>query len=318
MLDGVSLDQLRAFIAAVEEGSFSAGARKLHRAQSAISELVSNLEAQLGVVLFDRSERYPKLTPAGIQLVADARSVVANVDLLKARAKGISRGLESELSAVVDVLFPIEAIAESAREFREKFPRTPLRLYVEALGGAYQPVLDGRCSLGVVGSLPIAPDSMTLERLQGLPMNMVAAREHPLALFSGVIPKTELAKHVQLVLTDRSELTTGREFGVLSPLTWRLGDLFAKHAFLLKGLGWGGMPLHAVKQDLLEGRLVKLTIEDLAEESLILPMSATYLTAKPPGPAGRWLIERLKQCSGQKPVGMQVAEVHAPETVAAP
>ena len=52
MLDGVSLDQLRAFIAAVDEGSFSAGARKLHRAQSAVSELVSNLEAQIGVMLF--------------------------------------------------------------------------------------------------------------------------------------------------------------------------------------------------------------------------------------------------------------------------
>jgi len=75
VLDGVSLDQLRAFIAAVDEGSFSAGARKLHRAQSAVSELVSNLEAQLGVALFDRSERYPKLTSAGVQLLADARGV---------------------------------------------------------------------------------------------------------------------------------------------------------------------------------------------------------------------------------------------------
>jgi DNA-binding transcriptional LysR family regulator len=317
MLDGVSLDQLKAFIAAVDEGSFSAGARRLHRAQSAVSELVSNLEAQIGVVLFDRSERYPKLTPAGVLLVADARNVVANVDLLKARAKGISGGLESELSAVVDVLFPIEAIAESATEFRERFPRTPLRLYVEALGGAYQLVLDGRCSLGVVGPLPITPDSMTLERLQALRMVMVAAREHALAMFPGVVPKTELAKHVQLVLTDRSELTAGREFGVMSPFTWRLSDLFAKHAFLLKGLGWGGMPVHAVKQDLLEGRLAKLSIEDLPEDSLILPMSAVYLTAKPPGPAGRWLIERLKQCSAQRAAGQQVAQSHEPETLVA-
>jgi DNA-binding transcriptional LysR family regulator len=311
MLDGVSLDQLKAFIAAVDEGSFSAGARRLRRAQSAVSELVSNLEAQIGVVLFDRSERYPKLTPAGVVLVADARSVLANVDLLKARAKGISGGLESELSAVVDVLFPIEAIAESAKEFRDRFPRTPLRLYVEALGGAYKPVLDGRCSLGIVGSLPIAPDSMTLERLQGVDMIMVAARAHPLATVPGVIPKTELAKHVQLVLTDRSDLTQGREFGVMSPLTWRLGDLFAKHAFLLKGLGWGGMPMHAVKQDLLQGRLVKLSIEDLAEEGLILPMSAVYLTAKPPGPAGRWLIERLRQCPGQHTAEHQAAATSA-------
>src|SRR5260370_19912295 len=159
---------------------------------------------------------------------------------------------------------------------------------------------------------------MTLERLQGLHLIMVAAREHPLAMFPGVIPKTELAKHVELVLTDRSELTAGREFGVMSPLTWRLGDIFAKQAFLLKGLGWGGMPLHAVKQDLLEARLVKLSIEDLAEESLILPMSAAYLTSKPPGPAGRWLIERLKQCSGQKAVGSQVAQPHAPWAAQAP
>jgi DNA-binding transcriptional LysR family regulator len=300
MLDGVSLDQLRAFIAAVDEGSFSAAARRLHRAQSAVSELVSNLEAQIGVVLFDRSERYPKLTPAGVPLVADARSVIANIDLLKARAKGIAGGLESELSAVVELLFPIEAIAESAREFRDRFPRTPLRLHVETLGGAYQPVLDGRCSLGVVGPLPIPPHSMTLERLQGVVLVMVATPDHPLALVKGNISRAVLAKHVQLVLTDRSELTAGREFGVLSPLTWRLSDLFAKHAFLLKGLGWGGMPLHAVAQDLREGRLVKLSIEDLPDESMILPMSAAYLTAKPPGPAGRWLIERLRQCSSQR------------------
>jgi DNA-binding transcriptional LysR family regulator len=313
VLDGVSLDQLRAFIAAVDEGSFSAGARKLHRAQSAVSELVSNLEAQIGVVLFDRSERYPKLTPAGVLLVADARSVLGNVDLLKARAKGISGGLESELSVVVDVLFPIEAIAESAKEFTNRFPRTPLRLYVEALGGAYQPVLDGRCSFGVVGSLPIAPDTMALERLQGVHMVMVAAREHPLALLKGRVPKAELAKHVQLVLTDRSELTAGREFGVMSPFTWRLGDLFAKHAFLLKGLGWGGMPVHVVKQDLLEGRLAKLSIEDMPEEAMILPMSAAYLTARPPGPAGRWLIERLRQCSGQATLQSATGSTVSPE-----
>jgi DNA-binding transcriptional LysR family regulator len=296
MLDGISLDQLRAFIAAVDEGSFSAGARRLNRAQSAVSELVSNLEAQIGVQLFDRSERYPKLTAAGGLLVADARAVIGNINVLKARAKGISGGLEPELSAVIDVLFPIEAVADSASEFQARFPRTPLRLYVEALGGAYQLVLDGRCSLGVVGSLPDAPVSMSVEPLPAVDMIMVAARGHPLSKLTGIIPKSELVKHVQLVLTDRSELTQGREFGVISPLTWRLSDLYAKHSFLLKGLGWGGMPLHAVKQDLKNKRLVKLLIEDMPEQGLALPMFAVYSSAQPPGPAGRWLIERLRQC----------------------
>lgn len=299
MLDNLSLDQLRAFIAAVDEGSFSAAARRLRRAQSAVSELIGNLEAQIGVHLFDRSGRYPVLTQAGVLLLADARSVVANVDRLKARAKGIAGGLEPELSAVVDVLFPFEAIAEAARQFRDEFPRTPLRLSVEALGAVYQPLLDGHCSLGIAGPLPIVPDSMTVERLVGVALVMVAARDHPLASYPGVIPKEELSKHVQLVLTDRSERTAGREFGVLSPINWRLSDLFAKHAFLLKGLGWGGMPVHAVEQDLNDGRLVKLGIEDMPEEGLSLPMAAIYMTAKPPGPAGRWLIERLRQCSNR-------------------
>src|SRR5690348_1597334 len=112
MLDSVSLDQLRSFIAAVDEGSFSAAARKLRRAQSVVSELVSSLETQIGVALFVRSGRYPKLTPQGVVLLADARGIIANVDFMKARAKGMAAGLEAELSVVVDVFFPIQAMTE--------------------------------------------------------------------------------------------------------------------------------------------------------------------------------------------------------------
>src|SRR6202042_1861047 len=103
MLDAVSLDQLRTFIAAVDEGSFSAASRKLLRAQSVVSETISNLEDQIGVQLFDRSGRYPKLTAAGSVILADARSIITGVDLMKARAKGISVGLEPELSGGLDV-----------------------------------------------------------------------------------------------------------------------------------------------------------------------------------------------------------------------
>lgn len=71
MLDGVSLDQLRTFIAAVDEGSFSAAARKLNRVQSAVSGWVGGLEDQIG--------RFPKLTPEGVLLLADARNILAHL-----------------------------------------------------------------------------------------------------------------------------------------------------------------------------------------------------------------------------------------------
>jgi DNA-binding transcriptional LysR family regulator len=295
MLDAVSLDQLRTFIAAVDEGSFSAASRKLLRSQSVVSETISNLEQQIGVKLFDRSGRYPKLTPAGMAMLGDARSIIAGVDLLKARAKGMSAGLEPELSVVIDVFYPIDAITQVAKEFRHKYPGVALRIYVEALGGAIAPVLDGRCSIGVIGSLPEIPDTLTHERLPGITFLMVAARDHALACHRGKIPREVLAKHTQIVLTDRSELSSGREFGVMSVATWKLADLFAKHNFLLNGLGWGGMPLHAVRKDLEEGRLSALSIEDVPADGLTLPMSAVWQTKSPPGPAGRWFVDRLKQ-----------------------
>src|SRR5712671_6332154 len=295
MLDAVSLDQLRTFIAAVDEGSFSAASRKLLRAQSVVSETISKLEEQIGLQLFDRAGRYPKLTAAGSAVLGDARSIIAGVDLLKARAKGMSAGLEPELSVVIDVFYPIDAITQVAKEFRQNYPGVALRIYVEALGGAIQPILDGRCSIGIVGSLPVIPDTLTNERMPGIAFFMVAAYDHPLSSYKGKIPKEILGKHTQIVLTDKSDLSSGREFGVMSPATWRLADLFAKHHFLLNGLGWGGMPLHAVRKDLEEGRLSVLPIEDVPPDGLILAMSAVWQTKSPPGPAGRWFIDRLKQ-----------------------
>jgi len=295
MLDAVSLDQLRTFIAAVDEGSFSAASRKLLRAQSVVSDTIGNLEDQIGVQLFDRSGRYPRLTPEGSVLLGDARSIITNVDLLKARAKGMSAGLEPELSVVIDVFYPIDAVTQVATEFRQKYPGVALRIYVEALGGAIKPVLEGQCSIGVVGSLPVIPDTLTFERLPGITFLMVAARDHALTSYPGKIPKEILGKHTQIVLTDRSELSSGREFGVMSPATWRLADLFAKHHFLLKGLGWGGMPLHVVRKDIQEGRLSVLPIEDVPAGGLTLSMSVVWPTKSPPGPAGRWFVDRLKE-----------------------
>jgi DNA-binding transcriptional LysR family regulator len=65
MLEGVSLDQLRIFIAAADEGGFSAASRCLKRTQSSVSLTVSNLERELGVRLFDRTIRPPVLTDQG-------------------------------------------------------------------------------------------------------------------------------------------------------------------------------------------------------------------------------------------------------------
>jgi DNA-binding transcriptional LysR family regulator len=294
MLEGVSLDQLRTFIAAADEGSFSAAARKLNRVQSAVSGWISELEDQFGVVLFDRSGRFPKLTPEGVLLLADARSIVSSVATMKARAKLMASGLETELSVVIDVFFPTAVVSATAKAFSTQFPLTPLRLYVEGMGAGYQPVVEGRCGLGILSTIPVAFPSLVSERLGEVPLVAVASPSHPLSRLTHRIPRHEMAKHLQLVLTDRSDLMSGRDFGVVAPSTWRLADLSTKYAFLKDGIGWGGMPLHMVENDIASGSLVVLNADDVPPGGYMLTMSAYHRTSDPPGPAGRWLIDHLK------------------------
>ena len=303
MLDGVTLDQMRTFLAAADEGSFSAAGRKLGRAQSVVSQTLANLEGQIGVRLFDRAARLPVLTEAGRALMIEAREVAGRMDAFKARAASLAGGLEPEVSIVVDVMFPMFVLTHAIGDFQAHFPDTALRVHVEALGAVMQPVLDGRCAFAVMGALPDLPGALVREQLQSLRLIHVAASDHPLAAFKAPVPTEELARHVQLVLTDRSSLTAGREFGVFSPRTWRLADLGAKHAFLLAGLGWGGMPSDRVEADLKSGVLVEIKLADAPAAGFVMPWYAAHRPDTPPGPAGRWLIDRLKdtaaRCPGQ-------------------
>ncbi len=297
MLDGISLDQLRTFIAAADEGSFSAAGRKLRRAQSVVSQALANLEGQIGVKLFDRSARLPVLTEPGRALLTHARTITGDMDLFKAQARGLAGGLEPYLSAVIDVMFPMSIVTAAVSAFHSEFPATPLRLQVESLGAVVQPIVDGRCALGVLGTLPLLPPQFTSEPLLEVHIVHVAAPTHPLAAQRQRISAAELAKHIQLVLTDRSVLSEGRDLGVLSPKTWRLADLGAKHAFLKAGLGWGGMPIELVRSDIARGLLVALDAEGVPPSGFVLSMSAVYRSAAPPGPAGRWFIDCLKRLS---------------------
>jgi DNA-binding transcriptional LysR family regulator len=297
MLEAISLDQLRTFVAAAEAGSFSAAGRRLRRAQSVVSHTLANLEAQTGVQLFDRSGRYPVLTEPGRALLQEARAVLHGMNAFKAKAKSMAEGLEPELTAVIDVMYPMQALTKAVGNFRESFPHTPLRLYVEALGGVIKPVLDGTCALGVIGSLPHVSDLLETEKLLDVPMVKVVAPSHPLASFQGELTAKELSRHVQLVLTDRTNLTEGNNYGVFSQLTWRLADMGAKHAFLCAGFGWGHMPLAMVHAQLASGELVALADESPEVRVPPIAVHAVYRHDNPPGPAGRWFLEQLKDGS---------------------
>jgi DNA-binding transcriptional LysR family regulator len=150
--------------------------------------------------------------------------------------------------------------------------------------------MQGAAAFGISGPLELANDVLVRGPAGSVKLVPVAAPTHPLAMMPGPIGPAA-HDHIQLVLTDRSTLTQGRDFGVLSVKSWRLADLGAKHALLLAGMGWGNMPKPMVNEDLKRGRLVELKIDMPGEP--VYPFHTVYRNHTPPGPAGSWLMERL-------------------------
>lgn len=285
-----SIDQLMVLVAVEEEGSFTAAARRLGRATSAISYAIDTLEQQLGLSLFNRgTTRKPRLTREGEAIVSEAKAVTFSVETLRARVRGFLDNLEPDVSLVVDSMFPLGRLTRLLRQFNDRFPTVPVRLFVESLGGVERAIREGHAGIGVGNQLHMNMTGFSRVDIDAVRLIPVAAPAHPLARAGGSIQR-EASDYIQLILSERVT-ADDRDYGVVSLNTWRIGDLGAKHALLLAGLGWGGMPEPMVRSDLEAGRLVKLSLRNWRGGEYSL--QAVHKIDTPPGPAGRWLINRL-------------------------
>src|SRR5271154_6588395 len=103
-------------MAIVDAGSFAGAARKLGRATSVISYSIANLEAQLGVSLFDReTTRRPQLTEAGRTVLLEARTIATGIDGLRAKVRGLLQGLEAEIRLVLDAMLPAARVVDALK-----------------------------------------------------------------------------------------------------------------------------------------------------------------------------------------------------------
>lgn len=293
-IEALTFDQIRIFLTVAETGTFSAAAKKLGRVQSAVSYAINNLEATLEVRLFDRSQKRPQLTHEGCQLLADARAVDLKMIDLKARAKGMSQGVEPKLSLVVDVLYPLKCLSKILADLNLDFPTLPVELHVESLGATAEMLETGKCEIGILGPLIPEYERFELTPLSPIHVIPVCSPSHPLAAHGEPLTQSMLSDHNQLVLSDRSTVTTDKDFAVLSPKTWRLTDIGAKKELLLAGLGWGFLPAYMVEDKLQSGDLVELALHDQALSDRSLSFSLAYRKDNPPGPGGRRLSELVK------------------------
>lgn len=301
MSETTTIDQLRAFVAVSDAGSFSAAGRRLGRAQSNISRSVGLLEREWGLVLFDRSGRAPELTPGGTAMLADARALVERFDTLGERAQRWANTDEHEVSLVVDGIFPVRALVALSEGFQRAFPMVTLKLRTENLGAVVAAVDDRSAMIGVSSPVAERVPGLRRKRIGEVRLVTVCAATHPLAGHAGPLPLETLQTQVQIVLSDRSTLTRGVDLAVLSNRTLTVADLGTKLALVSAGIGWGNLPEHMVAEGLAQKTLALLTPEPWGPNEHILSLTRVVRVEFAPGTASSWVLDELERVCGGAP-----------------
>lgn len=298
LADGITLDQLTVFAAVVDSGSFSAAARTLRRAQSAVTYAVQGLEHQTGTELFDRAGYRAKLTPAGAALLPRARRVLEAATVFRQQAAGLVQGVETRLSVVVDAFVPIAPLIRALSAFRAAFPLVDVAITRQSMGATARFLREDHANLGVIIDSPL-PDGLEgyTRVVCGVVQRVsVAAPHHPLGQMAGPIRMETLRDHMQLLLSADPLATGTDDRGAHAVNRWRVNDLDLRHRMIRDGLGWGTMPGHLVQDDLALGRLVVLPLDPSDPANRMVPevtYSAAHPASKPLGPAGCWLVARM-------------------------
>jgi len=179
----------------------------------------------------------------------------------------------------------------------ESFPGLPVSFSTEGLGGSLRRLRSDSAALGICLLLPGVPDDITAYPLLRIRMRPVVAPCHPLASLDRRATRDDLEPHTQLVLSDPVD-PCGAAYGLASARLWRFVDLGRRFDFLLAGFGWCRMPEHLVAEPIAETKLVTLAIEDdpTPEEGLVI--YAAHRRDRALGPAGRRLLDTLRQRLG--------------------
>lgn len=279
-----SSEELQAFWTAAELGSFSAAARKLKKNQSTISTAIANLEADLGLTLFDRSARYPALTAAGQKVLGYVEAILTANEHLEALSIRLTAKTEAKLTLVFSDTYQFNQDKQLIKAFEQRYQDIEMQWMVAEGDDVLELVSTGRAHIGMLASQAEYPPDIAAARLpEQTHMGIFVSKNHPLTKV------TQLA-HAHLNSNRRLYLNTYSDKGKIPQgRVWSAPNYLLLLEMAEQGFGWAELPYALVN---LYG-LNKLT--ELKGCGWPKPISVDVIWSKSamPGPAGLWFIDGL-------------------------
>ncbi|WP_160000099.1 LysR family transcriptional regulator [Roseomonas sp. 18066] len=285
----VSLEQLQAFVAAAESGSFSAAGRRLRKAQSAVSTQVANLETDLGLELFSRAGRNPVLTEAGQRLLEEARVVLDRREHLIGVASSLEQKVESRLVVAIDELYPEHALGALFADFAREFPYVELELLFPLMEDVSRMVLAGSADLGVMWRQEALPVELGFQTIGWVPLKLVCGRGHPLA--KARVEWEELKRHRQILVAARSDGAEKRRLRVAAEVWW-VESHWVILEMVKQGIGWALVSDHVIAASPAAPDLVTPDLQ-FDDGDWPVALELVWHKQRPCGPAAAWLRARF-------------------------
>jgi len=256
-----TVEQVRSFLAVAEHEHVSRAAASLHLTQGAVTQQVHNFERSIGVRLLERDGRGVRLTDAGRGLAISCRAALRAFEVVEDSARALKMLEAGSLHLGASPTCATHYLPPRLAEFNRQFPHVTLNVLVEPSREISNQVKAGALDCALIEGEPL-PDLVSVV-LAHDELVLVVHRDHPLAALKRV-SAAQLSKH--------RYLGRGREWSAESNVRTMIGQAYERsevmnlghpeyvRAAALAGLGYAGLPLLAVREDLDAGLLKRLPI----------------------------------------------------------
>jgi DNA-binding transcriptional LysR family regulator len=286
-----TLDQLQAFVSAADQGSFSAAARQLGKAQSAVSTAVINLEIDTGVDLFDRSRRNPRLTEAGQVLLKYARSVLQSNSEFLALATSVSEGIETRLGIAVEQGIFVHSLLGLFNELASQFPLLDVEIFDPGPNDVAELIKNGRADIGIMTEQESYPQGFFFRGVGYSLQIPVCSPNHPLSKLERVA-HADLRQYRQLLMHSRSIENDNSPRVKKSPKIWSSESPYLIMDLVMSGLGWAELPWTVVAEKLESGEMARLNY-DFQQSDILHGVDVIWTERRSLGRGGQWLMNKL-------------------------
>jgi DNA-binding transcriptional LysR family regulator len=289
-----SVKELETFITVAEIGSFQGAARRMNATQPAISKRISELEAELGVQLFDRSPRSCRMTAKGRALVPYAQRVLGEIGEIQ-RTIGARASLAGHVRLGVVESIAYSKLPEILQRCAADLPELSVEVEVGATTDLVRKVRSHEIDIACVVA-PVFEEGIASEPFWTVPMSWIA---HGPRWTEGTLSVEALAEHTILLQSGSRHIPAiegwFKSSGLRVKKIIRCNGIAAAVKLTAAGLGLSLVPLESARQELQSRAVTTVPVQ------VELPANS-FVTIYPSGqvePALGAVIEILRRIAAE-------------------